>query len=67
MKGGIASARIIALVAIGAFCWARSAQPASSDPPTRSAWGGVYTAQQAKRGDGEALDEAERWVSMADL
>ena len=45
---------LIGLAAIGAFCWAQCAQPAtatSSDQPSRSVREGVYTAQQAKRGE----------------
>lgn len=43
-----------ALTAIGVVCWAQCAQPAiaaSLDPPSRSVWEGVYTAEQARRGE----------------
>ena len=60
MRGRIASAAIRSLATISTWCWILCAQLATSaqQPPatssgqsSRSVWAGVYTAQQAKRGE----------------
>ena len=57
MSGKLTSAAMIRVAAIGAFCAIQCAQPATSAQPapaassSRSVWEGVFTIQQAKRGE----------------
>jgi S-disulfanyl-L-cysteine oxidoreductase SoxD len=51
MKNGVASMTFIAITAVGVLPATRSAPAAAPEPATRSVWDGVYTAQQAKRGE----------------
>jgi S-disulfanyl-L-cysteine oxidoreductase SoxD len=51
MKSGAVSAAIIGFAAVSAFLPAWPAPAASPEPGLRSVWDGVYTVQQARRGE----------------